>query len=110
MTFQCYIPRSSEHLVTGAVFVTTAGARLIPDRWLAQAELSEHGRLLRLVYTCCTVEVAGQHLETLFEDVRLGQLGTILEGPPMSVPREQLWISSLVAVAPALAVPGFERE
>jgi hypothetical protein len=45
MTFQCYIPRSSQRTATGAVFMTPNGVRrLIPDHWLAQAELSEQDR------------------------------------------------------------------
>ena len=80
MTSQCYLPRSSERSVIGAVFVTIGGVRrFIPDHFLAEAELSEQGRLLRLIYTCCTVEVAGQRLEVLFEDAIVGRLGTILQ-------------------------------
>ena len=90
MTSQCYLPRSSESSVIGAVFVTVGGVRrFIPDHFLAEAELSEQGRLLRLIYTCCTVEVAGQRLEVLFEDAIVGRLGTILQAPPASVPRDQ---------------------
>jgi hypothetical protein len=111
MTFQCYIPRSSQRTPIGAIFVTAEGVRrMVPDHWLAQAELSAHGRLLRLVYTCCTIEVAGQLLEVLFEDAIVGRLGIICEGPSTPVPRQQLWVSSLMAIAPAEAVPAFERE
>ena len=47
MTSQCYLPRSSERSVIGAVFVTIGGVRrFIPDHLLAEAELSEQGRLL----------------------------------------------------------------
>jgi hypothetical protein len=111
MTFQCYIPRSLQRSAIGAVFVTPNGVRrLIPDHWLAQAELSERGRLLRLIYTCCAIEVAGQHLEVLFEDAVAGRLGTICHGPPGPVPRDQPWVSSLVAVAPIATVPALESE
>jgi hypothetical protein len=61
MSFQCYVPRSLQHTVVGAVFVTLDGVRhLIPDHWLSRAELREKGRLLRLIYTFGTIEVAGQ--------------------------------------------------
>ena len=111
MTFQCYFLRSSQPSVIGAVFVTADGVRrLIPDHWLAQAELSGHGRLLRLIYSCCTIEVAGQHLETLFQDAMVGRLGMILEGPAVSMPGDQLSVNSILAIAPADAVPAFERE
>ena len=102
MTSQCYLPRSSERSAIGAVFVTSDGVRrFIPDHLLAEAELSEQGRLLRLLYTCCTVEVAGQRLEVLFEDAIVGRLGTILQAPPASMPRDQPWVSSIMAIVPA---------
>jgi hypothetical protein len=83
--------------------------RLIPDHWLAQAELAEHGRLLRLIYGCGTIEVAGQHLETLFSRCRGWQAGNVSEGLAVSVPGDQLWVTTLLAVAPADAVPAFDR-
>ena len=102
MTSQCYLPRSSDRSVIGAVFVTIGGVRrFIPDYLLVEAELSEQGRLLRLIYTCCTVEVAGQHLEVLFEDAIVGRLGTILQSPSALVPRGQPWVSSILAIVPA---------
>ena len=99
-------------LVIGAVFVTTAGVhRMIPEHWLAQAELSEGGCLLRLFYTCCTMEVAGRCLETLFEDAVAGRLGMIIEGTSKQpATPDQLWVSSLVSVARAEAASAFERE
>ena len=111
MTSQCYLPRSSESSAIGAVFVTAGGVRrFIPDHFLAEAELSEQGRLLRLTYTCCTVEVAGQRLEVLFEDAIVGRLGTILQVPPASVPRDQLWVSSIMAIVPAAADSSLDRR
>ena len=111
MTSQCYLPRSSERSVIGAVFVTIGGVRrFIPDHFLAEAELSEQGRLLRLTYTCCTVEVAGQRLEVLFEDAIVGRLGTILQGPSALVPRDQPWVSSIMAIVPAAADSSLDRR
>ena len=102
MTFQCYLPRSSEHTAIGAVFVTAHGMRrLIPDHCLAKVELSEQGRLLRLTYTCCTVEVAGQRLEALFEDAIVGRLGTILQSPSTRVQPDQPWVGSIMAIVTA---------
>ena len=102
MTSQCYLPRSSQTASIGAVYVTTGGdRRFIPDHLLAEAELSEQGRLLRLIYTCCTVEVAGQRLEVLFEDAIVGRLGTIVQAPPASLPRDQPWVSSIVEIVRA---------
>ena len=83
---------------------------MIPDHWLAQAELSDQGRLLRLVYTHCTIEVAGRHLEPLFEDAAAGRLGTIHQGSPQAAPSDGPWITSLVALPAAEAVLARERE
>ena len=111
MTFQCYLPRSREHAAVGAVFVTVGGVRrLIPDHWLAEAELSEQGRLLRLVYTCCTIEVSGERLEPLFEDVVVGRLGTVSQAPVSFETREQPRVSSILAIVPAAAVSALERR
>jgi hypothetical protein len=110
VTLQCYLPRSSQTATIGAVFVTAGGVRrFIPDHFLTEAELSERGRLLRLTYTCCTVEVAGQRLEVLFEDAIVGRLGTVLQALPVSVPHRELWVSSILAIVPA-ADSRFDRR
>ena len=110
MTFQCYLPRSSQNTATGAVFVTPEGdRRFIPDHLLAEAELSEQGRLLRISYTCCTVEVAGQRLEVLFEDAIVVRLGTILQAPPVFVPHHEPWVHSIMGIVPA-ADSRFDRR
>jgi len=111
VTSQCYLPRSSQSTATGAVFVTAEGdRRFIPDHSLVEAELSERGRLLRLTYTCCTVEVAGQRLEVLSEDAIVGRLGTILQAPPAPLPRGQPWVSSILAIVPAGADSSLDRR
>jgi len=111
MTFQCYLPRSSERAVIGTVLVTPDGVRrLIPDHLLTEVELSEQGRLLRLIYTCCKVEVAGQRLEQLFEDASLGRLGTVSQAPFSSAVRDQPWVSSVVTIVPSAAVSALERR
>jgi hypothetical protein len=111
VTFQCYLSRSSQSTVIGAVFVTAGGVRrFIPDHLLAEAELSEQGRLLRLTYTFCTVEVAGQRLQVLFEDAIVGRLGTILQALPAPPPRDQPWVSSIMAIVPAAADSSLDRR
>ena len=111
MTSQCYLPRSFKGSIIGAVFVTIGGVRrFIPDHFLTEAELSEQGRLLRLIYTCCTVEVAGNGLEVLFEDAIAGRLGTILQALPASVPSDQLWVSRIMAIVPAAADSSLDRR
>lgn len=102
MTSHCYLPRSFESTVIGAVFVTAGGdRRFLPDRFLMEAELSEQGRLPRLIYACCTLEVVGQRLDTLFEDALVSRLGSVLQAPPSSAPRDQLWVSCIMAIVPA---------
>ena len=111
MTFQGYLPRSSESTAIGAVFVTAVGVRrFIPGHFLAEAELSEQGRLLRLISTCSTVEVAGQCLAVLFEDAIVGRLGTIVQSASTPVPRDQPWISSIMAIVPAAADSSLDRR
>jgi len=111
MTFQYYLPRSSERAAIGAVFVTAGGVRrLIPDHWLTEVELSQQGGLLRLTYAYCTVEVAGQRLHVLFEDAIAGRLGTVIQAPLTPAVRYQPWVSSLVAIVPAAAVSALERR
>ena len=111
MTFQCYLPRSLQQTAVGAVFVTLDGVRhLIPDHWLSRAELLEKGRMLRLIYTFGTIEVAGQGLEVLFEDAAAGRLGIVSEAPPTAVPRVQPWVCSLVSLAPNDELRFIRRE
>jgi hypothetical protein len=111
VTFQCYLPRSLQQTAIGAVFVTWDGVhQLIPDHWLSRAELHQKGRLLRLIYTFGTIEVAGEGLEVLFEDAVAGRLGIVSQVPPTGGPRGQPLVSSLVALAPNKEVGFIQRE
>jgi hypothetical protein len=116
MSIQCYIPRASLHsALIGGLFVTADGTRrLIPDHWLLQAELLDEGSLLRLSYTSCTIEVAGQSLKTIFEDASIGKVGAIHEAPPgQEAPHGLLLVTSIFVIAPpeAPALPfGGERS
>ena len=76
MPFQCYVSRASLRSASiGGVFISGGVSRLIPDHLLTQAELLERGRLVRLSYTFCIIEVTGQSLDPIFEDARIGKLG-----------------------------------
>ena len=113
MSFQCYIPRASlRSALIGGLFVSADGTRrLVPDQWLLQAELLDGARLLRLSYSCCTIEVAGQLLEPIFEDISIGKLGAIYAAPIKPAPHSRLWVTSVVAMTPAEApFAAFERE
>ncbi len=113
MSFQCYIPRASLRSASiGGLFVLADGVkRVIPDQWLIQAELLHESHLLRLSYTFCTVEVAGQDLDPIFEDATVGKLGAIQAAPRQAAPAGQLWVSSIVVVPPAAqSVSAYEQE
>ena len=113
MSFKCYTPRASlRSALIGGLFILADGTRrVISDHWLIQAELLNGGRLLRLTYTFCTVEVAGQCLDPIFEDAGIGKLGAILAAPREAVSNGQLWVTSIVAISPPEAsFSAFERE
>jgi len=113
MSFQCYASRASlRSALIGGLFISADGTRrIVPDHWLIQAELLQGSRLLRLSYTFCTIEVAGQCLDSIFEDASIGKLGAIRAAPPQAAPGGQLWVTSIIAIAPPEpAVSAFERE
>ena len=113
MSFQCYTSRTSlRSALIGGLFISADGTRrLVPDHWLIRADLMEGARLLRLSYTFCTIEVAGQCLDQLFEDASIGKLGAIQAAPNRAAPGGQLWVTSIVAISPPEPrVEAFERE
>ncbi len=113
MSFRCYIPRASlRSALIGGLFVSADGTRrLVPDLWLLQAEILDGARLLLLGYSCCTIEVAGQLLEPIFEDASIGKLGAIHVAPERPAPHGCLWVTSVTAMTPAEApLEAFERE
>jgi hypothetical protein len=87
--------------LTGGLFVSADGSRrIIPDHWLIQAELVNGSRLLRLSYSFCTIEVSGQCLDPIFEDAGIGKLGAVQVAAAQPAPIGQLWVASIVAIAP----------
>jgi hypothetical protein len=113
MSFQCYTSRASlRSALIGGLFISADGARrVVPDHYLTQAELLPGARLLRLSYTFCTIEVAGQCLELIFEDASIGKLGAIQVASPKEEPGRQTWVTSIVIMAgPQPAVSAFEEE
>ncbi len=113
MPFPCYTPRAKMHSSPiGGFFISGDGAtRVIPDHWLTMAELSEGGRLLRLNYTFCSIEIAGECLDPILEDVGIGKLGTVQVAPPDAVPEGHPWVTSIIVIMSAAPpeVPS-ERE
>jgi hypothetical protein len=107
MSFQCYTNRASlRSTLTGGLFISGDGSRrIIPDHWLMQAELIEGGRLLRLNYSFCTIEISGQCLDPIFEDAGVGKLGAILAATSETIPNGQLWVTSIVIVTPPAPQP-----
>jgi len=113
MSFRCYIPRASlRSALIGGLFVSADGTRrLVPDLWLLQAEILDGARLPLLGYSCCTIEVAGQLLEPIFEDASIGKLGAIHAAPERPAPHGCLWVTSVTVMTPAEApLEAFERE
>ena len=113
MSFECYIPCTLlRSAMIGGLFVSADGTRrLVPDLWLLQAEILDGARLLLLGYSCCTIEVAGQLLEPIFEDASIGKLGAIHVAPATPAPHGRLRVTSVVAITPAEApFAAFERE
>jgi hypothetical protein len=101
MPFQCYVTRASLRSASiGGVFTSGGVSRLIPDHLLTQAELLERGRLVRLSYTFCTIEVTGQFLDPIFEDAGIGKLGAIRVAPLQEERSEGLWVTSIVKSSP----------
>ena len=114
MPFQCYRSRASlRSTPIGGLFISCDGTRrIIPDYCLNQAELLNESRLLRLHYSSCEVEVAGQGLDQLFEDASMGKLGEIHVTPRGTAPGVEPWVTSIVVVPPPqspFSVSGEER-
>ena len=113
MSFQCYTPRASlRSALTGGLFISADGSRrIVPDHWLTQAELLHGSRLLRLSYSFCTIEVSGQYLDPIFEDAGIGKLGAVLAAASEAAPNGQLWVTSIVVIAPPEPhASAFEQE
>jgi hypothetical protein len=102
MSFKCYTPRALlRSALTGGLFISGDGSRrIIPDHWLMQAELLEGGRLLRLIYSFCVIEISGQCLDPIFEDAGMGKLGAVLAATSEIMPNGQLWVASIVVIPP----------
>ncbi len=103
MSLPCYTSRASHSSASiGGLFVLAGGLkRVIPDQWLMQAELLENARLVRLAYTFCTIEVAGQNLDAIFEDATVGKLGAVQTAPNQPAAAGQPWVTSIVVTATA---------
>ncbi len=110
---QCYTPRTSlRSAPIGGLFVMMDGSRrIVPDQWLTQAELLQGARLLRLTYSFCIIEIAGQNLDPIFDDAGIGKLGVIQAAPRDAMPAGQPWVTSIIAIAPTEpAFSEFDRE
>ncbi len=113
MPFRCYTPRATMHSAPiGGFFIFADGTtRVIPDHWLTMAELSEGGRLLRLNYTFCSIEIAGECLDPILEDVGIGKLGAVQVAPSDALPEAKPWVTSIVVImSPALPEVPSELE
>jgi hypothetical protein len=100
---ECYRTRALlRSASTGGFFRLQDGSRhMIPDHWLAQASLLQGGRLLRLNYTFCIVEIAGEGLEPIFEDAAIGKIGAVQAAPSETEPEELPWVSGILVFSPS---------
>ena len=81
----CYESRPGRHYI-GGQFVMNDGRdgnyRMIPDRWLHGAKIEEDGKILKLFYSSCTIEISGFRLKKIYEDTVEGRLGKITIANP----------------------------
>jgi hypothetical protein len=103
MTSHCYVSRTSlRSALLGPVIALGDGVqRIIPDPWFRQAELLREGRLLRLHYTFCVIEIAGQKLGAIFEDASAGHLGFLQAAHGEPKPEGELWITGITVIEAA---------
>ena len=78
----CYETRPGKHYI-GGQFVTNDGSfRMIPDRWIHGAKMEEDGKILRLFYSSCTIEISGLRLKKIYDDTVEGRLGKVIIADP----------------------------
>ena len=72
----CYKSRAS-HCI-GGIFINHDGEkRVIPDHSLLDAQLLSDSTLLCLIYSNCVIGITGYRLDSIFNDVIGGRLGTV---------------------------------
>jgi hypothetical protein len=77
----CYKSRGSNCI--GGIFITADGnSRIIPDHYLNSAKLQGDSTLLRLSYSSCVVDIYGYRLDSVYNDVVIGKLGTVIVPNP----------------------------
>jgi len=77
----CYKSRTTSML--GGVFVYSDGSRCtVPDTWLHDAKITKDYDFIRLTYSSCILEISGHRLESIFNDVVAGKLGTVAVAVP----------------------------
>ena len=77
----CYESREIKRI--GGIFISADGScRTIPDRYLNHATLKSDSTSLRLSYSSCIVDISGHRLDSIYEDVAVGRLGTVIVPNP----------------------------
>ena len=80
----CYESRYLKSI--GGIFISADGTRrTIPDCYLHSAKLQSDSTLLRLSYSSCVVDIIGYRLNTIYNDVAIGKLGTVAVSKPADV-------------------------
>jgi len=62
----------------GETFIFPDGTeRVLANLYLMQAKLMNSATLLKLYYSFCEVEVSGERLNMIFDDITTGRMGTV---------------------------------
>jgi hypothetical protein len=64
----------------GETFVFPDGTRrVLAHIYFAQAKLMNNGTLLKLYYSFCVIEITGERLNIIFNDITSGRMGVITQ-------------------------------
>jgi hypothetical protein len=70
----------------GETFIFPDGTRrVLAHIYFAQAKLMDNATSLKLYYTFCSVEVSGERLNNIFDDITSGRMGVISKDADYSV-------------------------
>jgi hypothetical protein len=71
-----YMPHTAAR--NGETLIFSDGTcRFLHNHYFAEAKLINDSTLLKLYYSFCRVEIAGERLKAIFNDIAAGRMGTI---------------------------------
>jgi len=59
------------------IIITDGTRRVLANSYFVNAKLMNESTLLKLYYSYCRVEIAGENLNAIFNDIVAGKMGTI---------------------------------